>query len=316
MSYGHTDSEESNNPVTRIGGIMSIAHPQEIVDPIVAIKRKVPQVREGHVLVENITKVYDPSGANVLAVENCSFEIKAGEFLALVGPSGCGKTTLLNMIAGFETIHPSGKIYLDGRLLASPDKDLQPGPDRVVVFQHGALFPWKTVLDNVIFGPRNTKEYNEEMKHKALELLSFAGLSEFVNDYPSRMSSGMQRRIEIVRAIINQPTILLLDEPFRALDAITKSVMHKFLLDTYDVVQKTIMFITHDLEESIYLSDRVGIMTTRPGRFKKWVPVDIPRPRDNRVKASKEFIRLKQEVIEAVHEEAIKAYQRGERELA
>lgn len=270
----------------------------------------------GHIVVEDVTKIYDPSGANVLAVEDCSFEIKPGEFLALVGPSGCGKTTLLNMIAGFETLEPSGEIFMDGKLLASPELDLQPGPDRVVVFQQGALFPWKTVYQNITFGPRNTGQYDSAMHEKALELLAFAGLREYMNDYPARMSSGMQRRIEIVRAIINEPTILLLDEPFRALDAITKSVMHKFLLDTYDVVHKTIMFITHDLEESIYLSDRVGIMTTRPGKFKKWVTVDIPRPRDSHVKASEEFIRLKQQVIDAVHEEALKAYQRGERELA
>ncbi|MEK6672903.1 MAG: ABC transporter ATP-binding protein [Nitrospirota bacterium] len=272
---------------------------------------------QGHVKVEDVTKIYDPEGANVLAVEDCSFEIKPGEFLAIVGPSGCGKTTLLNMIAGFDHVEPKGKIYVDGELLAAPDKKLQPGPDRVVVFQQGALFPWKTVLENVIFGPRNTGKYQgSELKEKAEELLAFAGMKEFMNDFPSRMSSGMQRRVEIIRALINEPTILLLDEPFRALDAITKAVMHRFLLDTFDYTHKTIMFITHDLEESIYLSDRVAVMTTRPGKFKTWIDVKIPRPRETRVKASPEFIRLKEEVIEAVHEEAIKAFQRGEREMA
>ncbi len=130
------------------------------------------------------------------------------------------------------------------------------------------------------------------------------------------ISSGMQRRVEIVRALINEPKILLMDEPFRALDAMTKSVMHKYLLDLFDVMGKTIMFITHDLDEAIYLADRVLVMTTRPGTVKKWIDVDIPRPRDITVKVSDRFLELRQEAIEAVHEEALKAFERGERELA
>lgn len=272
--------------------------------------------KKGHVEIKNVSKVYDPLGVNVIAVDNCSMEIKPGEFMAVVGPSGCGKTTLLNMIAGFETIS-RGEICVDDVCVASPSMQLTPGPDRVVVFQLGALFPWKTVLENVSFGPMmqgtmGRKEVNE----KAKELLHIAGLEGFENEYPMMISSGMQRRVEIVRALINEPSILLLDEPFRALDAMTKSVMHKYLLDLFDVIGKTILFITHDLDEAIYLSDRVFVMTTRPGKLKKWINVDIPRPRDIKVRVSERFLSLRQEALDAVHEEALKAFERGERELA
>jgi NitT/TauT family transport system ATP-binding protein len=272
--------------------------------------------KEGHVEVKNVTKIYDPLGVNVLAVENCSFEIKPGEFMAVVGPSGCGKTTFLNMLAGFEGL-TKGEICVDRSCIASPTMRLTPGPDRVVVFQLGALFPWKTVLENVTFGPIMQGTLGKkEATEKGKELLRIAGLEGFENEYPMNISSGMQRRVEIVRALINEPKILLLDEPFRALDAMTKSVMHKYLLDLFDVIGKTIMFITHDLDEAIYLSDRVFVMTTRPGRLKKWIEVDIPRPRDVRVRVSEKFLELRQQALEAVHEEAKKAFERGERELA
>lgn len=273
-------------------------------------------VTEGHVQIKNVTKVYDPLGANVLAVNRCSFDINPGEFMAIVGPSGCGKTTCLNLLAGFENV-TEGEVFVDGKCVASPDKRLMPGPDRVVVFQQGALFPWKTVLENVSFGPiMQVSMSKQEATEKGLELLKIAGLEGFENEYPMNISSGMQRRVEIVRALINEPKILLMDEPFRALDAMTKSVMHKYLLDLFDVIGKTVLFITHDLDESIYLADRVLVMTTRPGTVKKWIDVDIPRPRDIEVKLSDRFFELREEAIEAVHEEAMKAFVRGERELA
>ena len=166
----------------------------------------------------------------------------------------------------------------------------------MVVFQHGALFDWQTVLDNIIFGPVITNKLTKaQATEKAQELINMAGLRGYENDFPIRISSGMKRRVEILRALINEPQVLLLDEPYRALDAITKGIMHKFLLDVFDRVRKTIMFITHDLDESIYLADRVGVMTTRPGKFKKWIKVDLPRPRDFRIKASARFLELKRE---------------------
>lgn len=272
------------------------------------------QAKEGNLRIKNAVKVYDPDGVNVCAVDNCSFEIRAGEFVAIVGPSGCGKTTLLNMTAGFESI-TAGEILMDGKTIASPDTAPGPGPDRVVVFQAGALFDWMTVLDNITFGPLLSGSMPEkEARSKALDLIRMAGLGGYENEYPIRISSGMKRRVEILRAIINEPKTLLLDEPYRAMDAITKAVMHKFLLDTFDRVRKTVMFITHDLDEAIYLSDRVGIMTTRPGRFKTWIEVKLPRPRDYTVKKSPEFLEYKLATLEAVHEEAKKSFERGERE--
>lgn len=274
------------------------------------------KAKEGYVEIKNVTKIYDPLGANVLAVAGCSLEIQPGEFMAIVGPSGCGKTTLLNMLAGFDSV-TEGEVCVDSACVASPSMRLYPGPDRLVVFQLGALFPWKTVLENVCFGPiMQGSMGKKEAGEKAMELLRIAGLEGFENEYPMNISSGMQRRVEIVRALIVEPKILLLDEPFRALDAMTKSVMHKYLLDLFDVIGKTIMFITHDLDEAIYLADRVFVMTTRPGTLKKWINVDIPRPRDISVKVSDRFMELRQEAIDSVHEEAMKAFERGERELA
>jgi NitT/TauT family transport system ATP-binding protein len=274
------------------------------------------RAQEGHIEIKNVTKIYDPLGANVLAVANCTFEIQAGEFMAIVGPSGCGKTTFLNCLAGFDVL-TEGEICVDGLCIAAPNHRLTPGPDRVVVFQLGALFPWKTVLENLCFGPvmqgvMSWKEATEKGRH----LLHIAGLDGFEGEYPMNISSGMQRRVEIVRALINEPKILLLDEPFRALDAMTKSVMHKYLLDLFDLIGKTIMFITHDLDEAIYLADTVLVMTTRPGRVKQVINVDIPRPRNIGVKVSDRFLELRQATIDAVHEEALKAFERGERELA
>ncbi len=270
----------------------------------------------GQLRIEDVTKIYDPEGANVLALDHCSLRIEAGEFCVVVGPSGCGKTTLLNAIAGFHDI-TSGEIYLDGQVLCSGKRSAEPGADRIVVFQQGALFPWYTVLENVIYGPVvQGKMDRAEAKNSAERLLGEMGLMGVSHNYPNEISSGMRRRVEIARAMMNDPKVLLLDEPFRALDALTKSVMHKYLLDVYDKSQKTIFFITHDLEEAIFLGTRVVVMTTRPGRIKKMIEVDIPRPRDYRVLSSERYRALKSEAIGAVHEEARKAFEAGERELA
>ena len=270
----------------------------------------------GQLRIEDVTKIYDPEGANVLALDHCSLRIEAGEFCVVVGPSGCGKTTLLNAIAGFHDI-TSGEIYLDGQVLCSGKRSAEPGADRIVVFQQGALFPWYTVLENVIYGPVvQGKMDGAEAKNSAERLLGEMGLMGVSHNYPNEISSGMRRRVEIARAMMNDPKVLLLDEPFRALDALTKSVMHKYLLDVYDKSQKTIFFITHDLEEAIFLGTRVVVMTTRPGRIKKMIEVDIPRPRDYRVLSSERYRALKSEAIGAVHEEARKAFEAGERELA
>ena len=272
---------------------------------------------KGAISIRNVTKIYDPEGVNVMAVDDCSLEIAPGEVCMIVGPSGCGKTTLLNTIAGFHSI-TSGEIYLDGELLCGPGKPLaDQGADRMVVFQNGALFPWKTLLDNVAYGPivQGTMA-KSEARDKAQDMLAEAGLADVAKKFPGEVSSGMARRAEIVRALINEPKVLLLDEPYRAMDALTKSIMHESLLEVYDRTKVTIFFITHDLEEAIFLGDRVVVMTTRPAKTKKIVEVAIERPRDYTLLSSEEFRLLVEETKGAVHEEAIKAFEAGERELA
>lgn len=272
--------------------------------------------RVGQISIKNVTKVYDPDGVNVLAVDDCSLEIGAGEFCVVVGPSGCGKTTLLNAVAGFHGI-TGGRIELDGEPLCTADRPAEPNADRIVVFQNGALFPWYTVLENVTYGPEvQGRMSRPEARQAALALLSELGLSEIADRYPAEMSSGMRRRVEIARALINDPKVLLLDEPFRAMDALTKGVVQEFLLQAYDRSRKTVFFITHDLEEALFLGDRVVVMTTRPARIKKVIEVDFPRPRNYRVRSSSRYLELKREVFDAVHEEAKKAFEAGERELA
>ena len=271
----------------------------------------------GAISIRNLTKIYDPDGVNVMAVDNCSLEIAAGEVCMIVGPSGCGKTTLLNGIAGFHSV-TEGEIYLDDELLCGPSKPkAEQGADRMVVFQHGALFPWKTLAENVAYGPMVQGVLKKkEALEKAGHMLAEAGLGDVGHKYPGEVSSGMARRAEIVRALINDPKVLLLDEPYRAMDSLTKSIMHEALLQVYDRTKVTIFFITHDLEEAIFLGDRVAIMTTRPATIKKIVDVKIPRPRSYETLSSEEFRKLVDETKEAVHEEAIKAFEAGERELA
>ena len=269
----------------------------------------------GAIRIKDVVKIYDPNGAAVMAVDHCSLDIAAGEICMIVGPSGCGKTTLLNAIAGFHSI-TSGSIEMDGQLLCGPGKPMaEPGSDRIVVFQNGALFPWKSNLENVAFGPlMKGKMSKKEIYEKARAMMADAGLSGTENNFPGEVSSGLRRRVEIVRALMNDPKVLLFDEPYRALDSLTKSVMHEALLEIYYRNKVTIFFITHDLEEAIFLGHKVAIMTTRPCRPKKVLEVDIPHPRDYSVLTSKRFRELLEETADVVHEEARKSFAAGEKE--
>ena len=271
----------------------------------------------GSISVSSVRKIYDPEGASVHALEDCSCEIPSGKFIAMVGPSGCGKSTLLNMIAGFDT-PTDGDIRLDGQLLVNASTQTPPNSDRVVVFQNGALFPWKTVLENIAYGPIVQKTQSREQAEKeALELLRKAGgLERIAGAFPNQISSGMQRRVEILRALINQPKVLLLDEPFRAMDTVSKSKMHQHLLDIHYKFKPSILLITHDLVEAILLADVVLVMTTRPGTIKVNIDINLPRPRSRDMILSEEFTQLQKQAISAVHEEARKAFERGEKELA
>ena len=200
--------------------------------PAVPLSKEAPV--GGCLSIRDVSKVYDADGTSVEALKNCSIEVKAGALVAIVGPSGCGKSTLLNVVAGFDAVS-GGEIYIDGRLSAAPGLPPQPGPDRVVVFQNGALFPWKTVLENVSYGPVRQKVLTRKQAEKrAMDLLRrCGGLDAIAASYPAQLSSGMQRRVEVVRALINEPKVLLLDEPFRAMDTVSKTTMHQHLLDMY-----------------------------------------------------------------------------------
>jgi NitT/TauT family transport system ATP-binding protein len=274
-----------------------------------------PRAARGAIRIEHVVKSYGGPGAGMAAVDDCSFEIAAGEICVVVGPSGCGKTTLLNAIAGFHPID-GGTISLDGRVLCGPDRpQAEIGPDRIVVFQNGALFPWKTNLENVAFGPivQGTLGRRQALD-KARGLMADAGLGGHEGAYPGQTSSGVRRRVEIVRALMNDPAVLLLDEPFRALDSLTKSVMHETLLETYARNRITVFFITHDLEEAIFLGTRVVVMTSRPARPKMIIEVDIPYPRRYDVLTSDRYRELVQQATAAVHGEALKAFELGEAE--
>ncbi len=270
----------------------------------------------GAIAMRGVRKVYDSGDRAVEAVSDWTLEIAPGEFLAVVGPSGCGKTTLLNAIAGFDPIS-AGQITLDGRMIASSSYLAPPGADRVVVFQNGALFPWKSVAENIAYGPIVQGRMSREQALRTAEaLLERVGLRDVACAFPRTISSGVQRRVELLRALVNDPKVLLLDEPFRALDAVSKSAMHDELLRLYDSARNTIFFITHDLDEAILLADRVVVSTTRPARVKSILRVDLPRPRSPLMTASLEFLDLKRQLAGVVHEEAEKAFSRGERELA
>jgi len=279
--------------------------------------KNIASATKGAISIRNVTKIYDPEGVNVKAVDNCSMEIAGGEICMIVGPSGCGKSTLLNAIAGFHSI-TDGQIDVDGEMLCGPGREkADQGADRMVVFQNGALFPWKTLVQNVAYGPMVQGALNKsQAMDKAGTMLAEAGLGDVINKFLGEVSSGMSRRAEIVRALINDPKVLLLDEPYRAMDALTKQIMHESLLETYDRTKVTIFFITHDLEEAIFLGDKAHVVTTRPCQLKKTVEVNIPRPRSYETQSSEAFRALLSEVNEAVHEEAVKAFQAGEREMA
>jgi NitT/TauT family transport system ATP-binding protein len=222
--------------------------------------------------IRNLSKTYfDPyAGANVTAVHDVSFEVKEGEFVSVVGPSGCGKTTILNMIAGFIP-HTGGEILVDGVPVKGP------GPDRGVVFQSFALFPWKTVLDNVAFGPKMRGVAKEERERIAREYLALAKLTEAAGRYPNELSGGMQQRVGVVRALANEPDVLLMDEPFASVDAQTRMTLQEELTRIWWEKRPTVIFITHDVPEAVFLADRVIVLSK--GRVLREMPVDLPRPR-------------------------------------
>ncbi|CAM3472443.1 ABC transporter ATP-binding protein [Mycobacterium colombiense] len=270
----------------------------------------------GNLVLSAVGKAYRTTDNPVVAVQDFSLDIAAGELHVIVGPSGCGKSTLLGAIAGFTDI-TSGRIDLDGQLLCGPTRPTAAiGPDRVVVFQDSTLFPWFTVADNVSYGLVAQRRLSRrDAAEVAIERLRDVGLGDVARSYPGELSSGIQRRVEILRALVMEPTVLLLDEPFRGMDAISRSAMHDALLEIYDKSAVTVLFITHDIEEAVYLGTRVTVMTTRPGGTKATINVDLDRPRARSLITAPYFRELVADVSEAVRDEAKRAFDAGEREM-
>lgn len=243
--------------------------------------------------LRNVKKIYDNS---VVAVQSFNLEIADKEFIVLVGPSGCGKSTLLNVLAGLHEAS-SGECFLDGKRIEGT------GVERGVVFQQYALFPWQTVIQNVMFGPQMKRLPKAECQEIARKYIKMVGLEDFENSYPKELSGGMKQRVAIARAYANNPEVLLMDEPFGALDAQTRAQLQTELLKTWEQEKKTCFFITHDVDEAVLLAQRVVIMSARPGRIKRVVDIDIPYPRDQATKNDPRFMELKAEIWNEVYQE-------------
>lgn len=245
-----------------------------------------------------VSKTYGSRGRNAgtLALDSLDVDIKAAEIVTVLGPTGCGKSSTLNLIAGFERAS-TGIVSLNGQPIEGPD------PDRAVVFQQPSLFPWLTVLDNVVLGVKCRGISADVYMPRAQQLLGEVGLTGFERHYPYQLSGGMQQRVQIARALISEPKVLLLDEPFGALDYQTRILMQELLLELWNEYKPTIFFITHDVAEAIFVADRVLVMTSRPGRIKMSVNVDTPKPRDADFLTAPVFVELQRELLHAVQQE-------------
>ena len=264
-----------------------------------------PGTGVGEMKVEAVSKSYGADVMRKTVVEDCSFVLEKNKLTVLVGPSGCGKSTLINLLAGYEK-PTSGTITIDGQPVN------RPGPDRLVVFQETALFPWMTTYENVSYGPRVRKEMSAaDLKAKTMQLLEMVGLEDFRDKYPTQLSGGMQRRAELVRAMINQPKVMFMDEPFRGLDAMTRALMQEYYVRLFEEHRGTNLFVTSELEEGIFLADRLVILTNQPCKVKKIMDVTLPRPRNFSIMGSPEYLEIKREALELLHEEAMKSFATG-----
>jgi NitT/TauT family transport system ATP-binding protein len=262
------------------------------MDPVIPPK--------GHIEVEHFHLAYPSHNGDIAAVDNVSIHVHPGEFVSIIGPSGCGKSTLLNAVAGF--LKPThGSVTVDG------DQVEGPSAERGMVFQQYSLFPWKTVRGNVEFGLAMKGKGRHARQTAARHLLSLAGLSPFENHYPDRLSGGMKQRVGIVRALATSPRVLLLDEPFGALDAQTRLIMQQILTNMWQHLNISVLFVTHDIDEAIFLSDRVYCMTARPGTIKAEIVVPLERPRLPSMMVSPEFLNLRKELMSLIREESLKA---------
>lgn len=247
--------------------------------------------------LKDVSKTFPTRQGDLNALKDISFDVGEGEFVCLVGPSGCGKTTLLNMIAGLEK-PDSGMILLDGRPVR------EPGPDRVVVFQEGALFPWMSVYQNVEYGLKFQRSDPEERRRLIRHYLQLVHLDKFEHSFIHELSGGMRQRVAIARGLILQPRILLMDEPFNALDTQTRDLLVEELRAIWSEIKNTVLFITHNVREAVYLADRVILFSFRPGSVREIFPIDLPRPRDPDNPHLEEIVR---NIVEQLHEEVEKS---------
>ncbi|MGY0574947.1 ABC transporter ATP-binding protein [Bradyrhizobium sp. RDM12] len=255
---------------------------------------------KGHIEVRNFSLSYDSIEAPVQAVTDTQIHVNPGEFVSIVGPSGCGKSTLLNAVAGF--LKPTtGIVTVDGERVNGPSAE------RGMVFQQYSLFPWKTVRENVEFGLKMRGMPRSQRERAARTLLGLAGLEAFEKHYPEKLSGGMKQRVGIVRALATGPKVLLLDEPFGALDAQTRVIMQQILTNMWQRLKISVLFVTHDIDEAIFLSDRVYCMTARPGSIKAEIPIPLERPRQQSMMMSSEFLALRRGLMSLIREESLKA---------
>ena len=256
----------------------------------------------GTVNIKDMSKVYHTDSGELTAVDGMDLHIEAEEFVTVLGPSGCGKSTVMECIAGY--LDPTeGEVLVNGEPVDEPD------PSRGVVFQENRLFPWKTINENVRFGPQMRDAVDES---RIDSLFDQMGLEGFEDSYPHELSGGMQQRAELARLLANDPDIMLMDEPFSGLDAMTKELMQEKLLDVWEDDDRTVLFITHDVEEAILLADRVVVMTARPGQVKDVIDVDLDRPRDTDIVTSDRFNELQRRASESIHDEAERAMEQAE----
>lgn len=261
-----------------------------------AVRERFARIREREVILEvkQLGKTYDSLQGPVQALKDINFRIHRREFICVIGPSGCGKSTLIRMLAGLDS-HTAGEILLDGKPVEGP------GSDRGMVFQGYTLFPWLTVKQNVMFGPRMHGQGKLQAEREALQWLELVGLEKFSDAYPHQLSGGMKQRVAIARALVNQPRILLMDEPFGALDAQTRAKMQAHLLDIWKNIDITILFITHDLDEAIYLADRILVLKAHPGEVQEFIEVPVPRPRHPGQNMTDAYQATKNRLEELIH---------------
>lgn len=258
--------------------------------------------KPGNIDIDKVSIIFGEGESTFIAVDRVSAHIESGEFVCILGPSGCGKSTLLNVIAGFEA--PSeGAVRIDGRTVDGP------GADRSMVFQTASLFPWKSVRGNVAFGPRMLGTSDSEAFEIADELLETVGLAAFADAKPQTLSGGMQQRVAIARALANRPNILLMDEPFGALDAQTRLMMQENLLKIWKDFNTTIVFVTHDIDEAIFLSDRIFVMSASPGRIVQELEVTLGRPRATDIVVDPAYAELKRSCMDTIRTESLRAFE-------